>query len=109
MTVTVHSHWTFITNTTDNLFAYGDKVMQAMLDLEKCTPGFADPAVAADAERGVIEIEAEATGNDLSHAIATVHAAVRAALHEAGIGTPDWPTHDEALSMVLKDLHTVQV
>lgn len=109
MSIRIHSHWEFIVETNgEDLFAFGDKLMHALLDQEQCTPEFADSAVAADAGRGILEIEADATGEDLSHALATVRACVRAAVHEVGIGTPDWPTHDEALSMVLKDLRTTE-
>ncbi|HET6291093.1 MAG TPA: hypothetical protein VFG15_30665 [Amycolatopsis sp.] len=52
---------------------------------------------------------ADISGDGLSQAIAEGHAAVRAAPHSAGIGTPDRPTHGEALSMVLKDLRTEQL
>lgn len=106
MTIAIHSHWEFLADGDADLFAYGDKVMQALLDQERCTPEFTDSAVAADMGRHVLEIEANACGSELSDAIATVRACVRAALHAAGIGTPDWPTHDEAMSMVLKDPRT---
>ncbi|WP_410655632.1 hypothetical protein [Amycolatopsis sp. lyj-112] len=109
MSVTVHAHWVFIADGADDLFGYGDKVMHALLDQERCVAGFTDSAVSADAARAVMEIEADIIGVDLSHAIAEGHAAIRAALHSVGIGTPDWPTHGEAMSMVLKDLRTEQL
>jgi hypothetical protein len=109
MSVAVHSHWTFIVNAGLDLFSLGDKIMRAMLDQEKCTSTFVDSAVSVDSARGLMEIEADTTGGDLSEAIATAQAVVRAALHEVGIATPDWPNHDDALSMVLKDFRTVQV
>lgn len=108
-TVTVHSHWVFLANLTDDLFAIGDKLMQALLDQEKCNRTFSDSAVAVDGERVTVEVEANATGRNLSEAIATAHSAVRAALHSIGIGTPIWPTHDEAVSMVIKDLRNEQI
>jgi hypothetical protein len=104
MSVTVHSHWQFIADGEGDLFAYGDKLMQALLDQEECTSAFKDVAVAADTGRGLLEIEANTSGDTLSEAIATTAACVRAGLHEVGIGTPDWPTHDEAMSILLKDL-----
>jgi hypothetical protein len=109
MSVTVHSHWVFLTGLRDDLFAFCDTLIQALLDQERCLTGFSDSAVSADAARGLIEIEANATGDDLSHAMALVQSAVRSALHALGAGTPYWPTHDEALSMVLKELHTEQI
>lgn len=109
--VMVHSHWIFLPATAfpDDLFAVCDKLMQALLDQEQCNETFTDSAVAADAENRLVEIEANATGTTLSDAIAVVHAAIRAALHSVGIGTPSWPTHDEAMSMVLKDLSTEEI
>lgn len=104
MSVTIHSHWEFIALDGEDLSPYGDKIMQALLDQEGCRPEFTDSAVATDSLRRVLEIEANATGADLSDAVATVRACVRAAVHEVGIGTPDWPTHDEAMSMILMDL-----
>lgn len=108
--VMVHSHWVFLAkNLDEDLFALGDKLMQALLDQERCDQTFSDSAVAADAGLGLLEIEANATGQDLSTAIATVGAAVRAALHSVGIGTPGWPSHHESVSMVLKDLKTEEI
>jgi hypothetical protein len=109
--VLVHSHWVFLPagRFPDDLFAICDKLMQALLDQEQCNKAFVDSAVAADAEHQLVEIEANAVGDTLSDALATVHAAIRAALHSVGISTPTWPTHDEALSMVLKDLSTEQI
>lgn len=109
MDVRVHAHWVFIADGDGDLFEYCDKVMRALLQQERCLDGFVDSAVSADAARAVMEIEADISGDDLSQAIAEGHAAVRAALHSAGIGTPDWPSHGEALSMVLKDLRTEQL
>lgn len=111
MTIRVHSHLVFIVDRADrdDLFAYADKLMNALLNQETCNSAFTDSAVSADAARGVIEIEADASGREPSHAIASLQAAVRASLHEVGIGTPDWPTHDEVMSMVLKDLRTEQL
>ncbi|MFD5249016.1 hypothetical protein ACFWIW_31040 [Amycolatopsis sp. NPDC058340] len=109
MGVTVHAHWVFIADGDGDLFGYCDKVMRALLEQERCLDGFVDSAVSADGGRAVMEIEADVSGDDLSHAIAKAHAAVRSALHSVGIGTPDWPTHGEAMSMVLKDLRTEQL
>ncbi|MGK4592404.1 hypothetical protein [Amycolatopsis sp. w19] len=103
MAVTVHAHWVFIADGDGDLFDYCDKVMRALLEQERCLEGI---AVSADGGRAVMEIEADVSGDDRSHAIAKAHAAVRSALHSVGIGTPDWPTHGEAMSMVLKDLRT---
>lgn len=77
MSVTVRSHWQFITSRTDDLFAYGDKLMQALLDQEVCVPEFGNGSVAADVERGLIEIEATASGSTLADAVATNRACVR--------------------------------
>jgi hypothetical protein len=110
MSVTIHSQFEFIAQISgEELFPYADKLMHALLEQEECTPEFSDSAVAADADRSVVEIEANAVGGDLSQAIAVVHACVRAAIHEVGFGTPHWPTHDESLSMVLSDLRTETV
>lgn len=109
MSTTIHSRWEFLVKSGDHLFAFGDKLMLALLTQEECRSEFTDVAVAADSDRGVIEVEANATGDDMSDAIAIVRACVRAAMHEVGIGTPDWPTHDEVLSMLLKDFRTEEL
>ncbi|WET78867.1 hypothetical protein P3102_33300 [Amycolatopsis sp. QT-25] len=106
MGVRVHAHWVFVADGDGGLFDYRDKVMRALLHQERCLDGFVDSAASADAARAVMGIEADISGDDLSRAIAEGHAAVRAALHSAGIGTPDWPAHGEALFMVSKDLRT---
>ena len=31
------------------------------------------------------------------------------AMHEVGISTPDWPSHRETMSMLLKELHTAEL
>jgi hypothetical protein len=106
----VHSHWVFLAvDLGDDLFAFGDKLMHALLDQETCNKTFSDSAVSVDAGNHLLEIEANATGDTLSDAIATVQSAVRSALHSTGIGTPTWPSHDETMSVVLKDLKTEQI
>ena len=107
--VMVHSHWVFLAAFEDDLFALADKIMQALLDQEACNTAFSNSAVSADAGRRTLEIEANAAGEDLSDAIATGQAAVRAAFHSVDVGTPDWPSHSEALSMVLKDLRAEEI
>lgn len=107
MAVHVHSHWTFIGDAGD-LLKQSELVMEALLDQEACNHDFTDSAVAADAGRGVMEIESTSTGEDLAHAVATAQSVVRSALHATGISTPDWPTHDQAMSMVMQDFQTEQ-
>lgn len=114
MNATVHAQWVFLMKPMmpgpdEELFSFCDKLMQALLAQEACGVGFSDPAVSVDVEHGSIEIEAELAGNELAEALSIGASAVRAALHEVGAGTPDWPTHDEVMSMVLKDLRTEQL
>jgi hypothetical protein len=111
MSTTIAGHWVFIAGTDgdEDLAARGDRVMNALLDQENAAPGIADSAVAVGAGRRILEIEATATGESLSDAIATGQSAIRAALHTAGIGTPDWPKHEDVMSMVLANLHTEEL
>lgn len=109
MSVRVHSHWVFMAESHADLFAYSDKLMEALLDQEACNDAFMDTAVSTDLGNDVIEVEADATGADLSAAIASLRAAIRAALHQVGIGTPDWPDHNALMKMFLKDMHTEEL
>ncbi|MPZ00760.1 MAG: hypothetical protein GEU97_22860 [Actinophytocola sp.] len=109
MSITAHSHWEFLASSGDDLFEYSDKLMDALLDQEKCNPAFRDSAVSTDAGNQIIEIEADAEGASLSEAIAILRAAIRSALHQVGIGTPDWPKHDEVMRVILKDMHHEQL
>lgn len=109
MSTTMGGHWVFIADGDADLLAHGERVMEALLEQEQAAPGFADSAVSVDAEQRTMEIEATATGDDLSNAIATGQSSVRAALHAVGIGTPDWPKHEDVLSMVLAELSTEEL
>ncbi|EHY90516.1 hypothetical protein ACQPZU_04390 [Saccharomonospora azurea] len=109
MSTAIHAHWQFIVRSADDLFASADKLMEALIAQEECSHGFTDVAVAVDGDRGIVEVEANASGKDLAHAVAVAQSCVRAAMHEVGISTPDWPSHRETMSMLLKELHTAEL
>lgn len=62
-----------------------DTVMAELVAL-----GTTDPAVGADAEARIVEIELVAESVDLLDAIRDALADIRTAIHAAGGSTPDW-------------------
>ncbi|MFN2495633.1 MAG: hypothetical protein ABR608_06975 [Pseudonocardiaceae bacterium] len=61
MTVGVAIHWTFRVVVSDiDLFKVADLLTEALLELERSTPGVLASAVSADRGRGIVEIEVTA-------------------------------------------------
>ena len=109
MGVDMFIHWTFLVEGSGDLFEWADTVTQALLDQGQCTPQVLDSAVSADRDKSTIEVEVTVRA-DLEHeAIAVGHAAVRSAIHAVGGSTPDWPSHDEVMSLLPTALETARV
>ncbi|MEU6131047.1 hypothetical protein ABZ805_17905 [Saccharopolyspora sp. NPDC047091] len=107
MTVGVLIHWQFsVQSSTVDLFDHGDRLTEALLEQEVCTPELADSAVSVDRGRGLVEVEASAKADSVDEAIAVGQSAIRAALHACGVSTPFWPSHDDLLTLIPRKLAT---
>lgn len=106
MSTKIHSHWEFVVTPGGDLFAYGDKLMEALIAQEDCRDEFTDSAVSVDSGRRILEVEANASGSSVEEALAIAQSCVRAAVHEVGIGTPEWPTVPETLQMTPRNYET---
>lgn len=106
MSVGVFIHWTFKVVGGGDLFKQADALTEALLEQERCTPEVKDSAVSADRAGAVVEIELTVMAASEDDALAKGQAAIRAALHATGWGTPEWPTHDEMMSLLPTNLET---
>lgn len=84
MTIGVGIHWKYRVVGDMDLFAYADRLTEALLALETSTPGLQDSAVSVDRGKGVIEIEVSAVGSSEDEAIVLGQAAVEDAISAAG-------------------------
>lgn len=109
MTVTMFIQWGFTVGGQADLFEQADAVTEALLDQERCTPEVLDSAVSADRGKRAIEIEVTVQASSEHEAIAIGQAAIRSAIHAAGGDTPQWPTHDDVVSMLPTSLETTRV
>lgn len=76
----------------EELHAEGERLMQALLDLEKCNDDFCDSATASDADRGTVLVELLITTDSETEAIEKSLTICRTAIHAIGAATP-WETH----------------
>lgn len=65
------------TGTTDEFHAYGERVMQELLELEEHNPGLTDSTVGTDASTGVITVEVLAAAGTEAEAARAVSSAVQ--------------------------------
>jgi hypothetical protein len=63
-----------------------------------------DAAVSANAAEDVVSIEVTLLADNLTDGTAHGLTAMRNAIHKVGGATPDWPSHQEVLEMVGKEL-----
>lgn len=106
MPVGMFIHWTFKLVGDGDLFKHADLLTEALLEQEQCTPEVKDSAVSADRGNAVVEIELSVVAASEDEALAIGQSAIRAALHAVGGGTPQWPTHDEVVSVLPTNLET---
>ncbi|RCW43118.1 hypothetical protein DFQ14_1075 [Halopolyspora algeriensis] len=112
MQVGVFIHWTFTVRPEHSgldLFEHGDQLTEALLNQEACTSELKDSAVSVDRRNSVIEIEASVVASSANEAIAIGQAAIRAAIHASGGGTPTWPSHDELVTLLPTNLQTEEL
>lgn len=76
---------------TPELHKLGERVMEALLDLEKCNEGLWDSTTATDGTDGSILVEFVLAGYELHDVMPEALAILRSALLAAEIGTPVWP------------------
>lgn len=83
---------------TDELHREGERLMEALLDLETCNPDALSCATTSDGIRGVIGAELTIDADSLDASIAKSLVIVRTAIHTIGGRQPDWavPQHPES-------------
>ncbi|MGH3753573.1 MAG: hypothetical protein ACRDRP_12900 [Pseudonocardiaceae bacterium] len=109
MTVAMFIHWRFTVEGEVDLFERADAVTAALLEQEQCTPKVQDSAVSADRGGRVMEIEVTVQAASENEAIAIGQAAIRSAIHAAGLSTSWWPSHDEVVSLLPTGLQTTRL
>jgi hypothetical protein len=109
MPVSMFIHWTFAVAGSGDVFGHADAVTEGLLEQERCTPEITDSAVSADRSKRVMEIEVTVQASSEHEAIAVGQAAIRSAIHAAGLGTPWWPSHEDLVSLLPRDLQTTRL
>lgn len=74
--------------TAEQMHAEGERLMQALLDLEKCNTDFCDSSTASDADRGTIVVELMVTAASETAAVEKSLTLARTAIHTIGGLTP---------------------
>lgn len=82
----------------------GERLMQALLDLEKCNPDISDSATASDADRGTIVVELLVTAESETAAFAKALTVCRTAIHAIGGATPSSSTRDPSADYRPRDV-----
>lgn len=77
------------------LHSEGERLMQALLDLEKCNDDFCDSATATDADQGTVLVELLVTAETEAEAFEKTLAVCRTAIHAIGGITPWQVAEDE--------------
>lgn len=75
---------------TAELHAEGERLMDALLDLERVNEEVSFPSTASEADRGVIVAELNIDAPDPLAAITLFMTLVRTAIHAIGGSTPGW-------------------
>jgi hypothetical protein len=78
----------------EGLHRQGERLMEALLDLEKCNADITDPSTASAADRGVVVAELLVQAATIGEAVAKFLTVVRTAIHAVGGATPDWDDVD---------------
>jgi hypothetical protein len=68
-----------------------DEVMEELVHLAKVDSRFSDPAIGADLGDGTVEFTLTVDADE-GYAVPVALAAIRSAIHKAGVATPGWPT-----------------
>lgn len=94
---------------TDELHAEGERLMQALLDLEKCDPDFTDSATATDADRGTVTVELLITAETETEALAKSLTIARTAIHTIGGATSAWDDPPDPTSEYQSRSHQLEL
>lgn len=90
---------------TETLADHVDQVTEQLVALEGCTPELLDSAIAVEVSSGEVDVEMTLDAVLPEQATTVGISCLRAAIHAAGGGTPDWdeaPT-DEHVVLYLLD------
>ncbi|WFE26212.1 hypothetical protein O7623_23100 [Solwaraspora sp. WMMD791] len=79
----------------DELHAEGERLMQALLDLEQCNDDFCDSVTATDADMGTVLVELLISDETETGAFDKSRTIVRTAIHAIGGHTP-WDVSAES-------------
>lgn len=80
----------------------GERLMEALMDLETCNDDVFDPAVSTEADTGLLRVEIELRHfTDAYAAVGKVLGVIRTAAHTVGFGTHGWPTPDELVPVAV--------
>ena len=74
----------------EDLHAEGKRLMEALLDLEKCNDDSTDSSTASDAARGTLIAELLVSADSTGAAVEKFLTIVRTATHAIGAATPGW-------------------
>jgi hypothetical protein len=74
----------------EDLHAQGERLMEALLDLERINPDVTDSTTASEADRGVVLVETLVTAETEAEALSKAHVFARTAIHTIGGSTPGW-------------------
>lgn len=81
--------------TAPDLHDEGKRLMEALLDLEKCNEGVADAATSTDSASGVVTIELLIEAPTPETALGSFLTVARTAIHAVGGVTAGWPAPAE--------------
>jgi hypothetical protein len=94
MTIATQACWTFAVagpRTADELAECTQGVMESLLELERRDDDLLESGVAMDAGEKTVVVEVTVRAASGPQLVERSTGIVRAALHAAGHGTPDWP------------------
>jgi hypothetical protein len=78
----------------DDLHGEGERLMDALLDLEEVNADVTDVATATDADRGVVTAEMVVSAAEMTDAVAKFQVVARTAIQAIGGATPGWERTD---------------
>lgn len=81
---------------THELHEHGERLMDALLDLEKCNEDITDAATSSEVGSGLVVAELVVTAVDEGAAVGKFMEVVRTAIHATGGVTRGWPAPAQA-------------
>ncbi|WP_433369031.1 hypothetical protein ACQPZX_42700 [Actinoplanes sp. CA-142083] len=80
----------------EQLHDEGARLMEALLDLEKCNDNMRDSATSSDTEAGQVTVDFLVSEESDSKAVDSALTLCRTAIHAIGGATPNWPSESSA-------------